>query len=152
MTSVRGKTILTKTSYIWPIALFPHHERSHTAAFTGREWVKDVRFGAGFARLNLTETTLSCMLIFPPLLLFEINLADISGLRVVEGKRGLLEIRFTKARLGWLATFALYGDPAIPRNRVILNVGDDWETWLQELGKLVGGNALEVGERKSGTA
>ncbi len=98
--------------------------------------MKDVKFSVGFARLCLTETALYCTLIFPRLLLFEIHLSHITHVSKIEGKRGLIEIRFTNAKMSWLTRFALSGDPAIPRNRVILNVGDDLESWLRELGRL----------------
>jgi len=133
---VKGKIILSKISYLLPIFLFPYYQKSHTVAFTGREWVKDVRFGLGFARLSLTETALSCTLIFPPLFLFEIDLSDILDVSKIEGKKGLIEVRFTNAEMGWLTRFALSSDPAIPKNRVILNVGDDLESWLRELHRL----------------
>ncbi len=135
-TYMRGKIILSKTSCFWPIALFPHFERSHTLVFAGRDWAKDVRFSIGFACLCLTETVLSCRLVFPPLLLFEIEPSNVLAVSKIEEKEGLIDIRFTNAKLGWLTRFALSGDPAIPRNRVILNVEDDLESGLRELGRL----------------
>jgi len=135
-TDMTDRIILSKTSYLWPIALFPHFEGSHTLVFAGRNWAKDVRFSIGFARLCLTETVLSCRLIVLPLLLFEIALSNILAVSEIADKSGLIDIRFTSATLGSLGRLALTGDPAIPRNRVILNLGDDLETWLRELGRL----------------
>jgi len=70
------------------------------------------------------------------LFLFEIDLSDILDVSKIEGKKGLIEVRFTNAEMGWLTRFALSSDPAIPKNRVILNVGDDLESWLRELHRL----------------
>jgi len=135
---MRRGTLLSKTSWFWPVALFPYYERSHTAAYTGTEWVKDVKMSIGFARLCLTEESLSCTLLFPRFRLFEIALSDISAFSMVEGKKGLLEVRYQRAHLSWWTRFCLSGDPAVPRDRVVLNLGDELDRWLGELSRLTG--------------
>ncbi len=135
---MKSKILLSKVSYFWPVALFPYSPKSHTLQYTGREWVKDVKAAFGFSRLSLTESALCCTFIFPRLLLFEIALLDILNVSKVEGKEGLIEVRFTQAKMGWFVRFALSGDPAIPRDRVILNVGESLESWLRELERLCG--------------
>lgn len=137
--------ILKKTSLLWPILLFPHCPRSHTVACTGRRLVKDVRFSAGFATLTLTVHSLRCRLVFPHLRLWEVQLGDITHLSRLKGKEELVEIRFAKSKTGWLTRLVLSGAPAIPRDRVLLNLGDDAETWFQELNRRITTGAVALG-------
>ncbi len=125
---------LKKTSLIWPIVLFPYHDRSHTSAYTGRRFIKDIKFSVSCATLFLTEKKLYCRLIFPHLLIFEIDTADITSASM-DDKKEVLEIRFTNATFGWLTRFALSGDSAIPRDRLFLNLGDECEAWLERLNR-----------------
>jgi hypothetical protein len=129
--------ILKKTRLVWPIVLFPHYKKSHTLTFTGKQFVKDIRFGVSFAGLYLTESNLYCRLIFPRLLIFEIELADITFVFKVEDKKGVLEVKFNKAMFGWLSRFVLSGDPAIPRNHLFLNLGDECDIWFKELNRRI---------------
>lgn len=124
---------------IRPVAMFPYYERSHTVAYAGRRagGVRDVKFAAGFARLCLDEESVFCKLLFPPVLLFGIRLDDITGLSKVE-ETGLLEVRFSKCALGRLTRFALSRKPDIPRDRVILNLGDDLDAWIAEISARTG--------------
>lgn len=39
--------------------------------------------------------------------------------------------------MGLLTRLTLYGEPDIPRERVLLNVGDELETWHRQLSKRV---------------
>lgn len=127
---------MSKIGYFWPVAFFPYYPKSHTLEYTEREWVKDVKASFGLSRLSLTESAPSCTFIFPRLVLFEIALSDILDISKVEGKKGLIQVRFTKAKMSWFTRFALSGDPAIPRDRLVLNVGNNLESWLQELQRL----------------
>jgi hypothetical protein len=131
------EVILKKTRFIWPIVLFPYYKRGRTLAYTGRHFVKDIRFGASFATLYLTDSKLYCSLIFPHLLIFEIDILDIISVSLVEDKGDVIEIRFTHANYGWLTRFALSGDPAIPRDRLFLNLGNKCETWFENLNRLI---------------
>ena len=133
MVSPASSVLLERRSYFWPIVLFPHYENSHTVAFTGRHNLKDVKFSAGFVRLTMSDTALECRLLFPTFPIFQIRLADITDVGTVEGKEGLVFVHFSKARLGWPARFALSGDSAIPKDRVLLDLGDAWQEWLETL-------------------
>jgi hypothetical protein len=135
---VTGEIILQKTNLYWPIILFPYYEQSHTFVYTGQRAIKDIKFSTGFAKLCLTDRMLSCKLIFPPLLLIEIQLADITQVFKREGMAEILEVRFDQARKGRLTRFALTGEPPkLPRDRVFLNLGDEAEMWNQELNKCI---------------
>jgi len=122
--------MLKKARFIWPIVLFPYHERSHTATFTGRRFIRDVRFGVSFARLYLSDRRLCCRLIFPPLLIFEVELSDVLS---ISKRDKIIEVRFSRARLGWLTRFALSNDPAIPHDLLLLNLEDECDKWYNEL-------------------
>jgi len=141
-----NSTILRKTSFFWPIILFPSYERSQTIVYTGRGPGKDIKFSAGFARLTLTDSILRCRLIFPPLLILEVEFSDIIGVSRLEGKEGIVEIRFNKGRKGWLTRFGLSGDSTIPRDRALLNPGDEWETWYRELTERAGIRSASIQE------
>ena len=39
--------------------------------------------------------------------------------------------------MGLLTRLALYGEPDIPRDRVLLNLGDELENWHRQLSKRV---------------
>lgn len=145
MSSAESKIILKKTSHFWPIVLFPHYQKSHATAYTGRRFLKDIKFSVGFATIVLTNQWLRCHLIFPRFLVLEVQLRDILHLTRLEGKEGILEIRFSERRLGWLTRFALSGDPAVPRDRILLNLGKEADRWFQELDSRVGGH-LKVKE------
>jgi len=117
--------------------MFPYYERSNTLAFTDKEWLKDIKFTTGFATLYLTDRMLHCRLVFPPVLILEVELSDITHISRLKGKHGILEIRFNKAKKGLLTRFALSGDAAIPKDRAFLNLGDESEIWYHELNKRV---------------
>ena len=129
--------VLRKTNLGWPIIMFPYYERSHTVEYTGKEWVKDVKFAVGFATLFLTDRMLHCRLVFPRVLILEVELSDITHVSRLKDRHGILEIRFNKAKNGLLTRFALSGDAAIPKDRVLLNLGDESEIWYHELNKRV---------------
>ncbi len=137
MSKFAVNTILKKTKPGWPIIMFPYYKRSHTLVYTGKEWVKDVKFSVGFATLCLTERILCCKLIFPPILILEIELSDITSISKLKDKYGILEIRFSRATKGLLSRFVLAGDAAIPRDRALLNLGDELEIWYRELSKRI---------------
>lgn len=151
MSPAESKIILKKSSRFWPIVLFPHYQKSHTAAYTGRRFLKDVKFSLGFATIVLTEQWLRCRLIFPRFLMLEVQLRNILRLTRLEGKEEILEIRFSESRLGWLTRFALSGAPAVPRDRILLNLGTDTGKWFQELNSRIGAH-LETKENLTGLA
>lgn len=130
--------VLKKTSRYYPIVLFPHHEGSNTIVFTGRETVRDVKFGVGSATLILTKKTLSCRLNVLRLLVLRVELSDISRITGMEGKEGVLEIHFRKAQEGFVTRMALSGEPDIPRGKVLLNLGEDLDRWRKELTRRTG--------------
>ena len=127
--------VLKKTNLFWPIILFPYYRDSHTIEYTGQRAIRDVKFSVGFARLILTDRTLYCRLIFPPLPILEVQVCDITHVAMLEGKEGILEIRFMRGRKGLLTRLVLSGDPKIPQDRALLNLGKDSETWCRELRK-----------------
>jgi len=137
MTESDTGIVLKKTSLFWPIILFPYYKGSHTIEYTGRRWISDVKLSVGFARLCLTDEALSCRIIFPPLPILEIQVSDITDVAILKGKEEILEIRFKRARKGLLTRFALSGEPKIPQDRVLLNLGSDSETWYLELRKRI---------------
>jgi len=136
--------ILKKTKCLWPIIMFPYYERSHTRSYTGKEWLKDIKADFSCATLYLTERDLRCKIIFPPFLLIEIELSDITNISRLEGKSGLLEVRFAKAKRGLLTKLALSGGSGIPKDRVLLNLGGEAEIWYRELV-----NRISVGPKTS---
>jgi hypothetical protein len=125
--------VLRKMTRYWPIVLFPHHADSNTIVFTGKETVRDVKFGVSSATLILTSRTLSCRLNVLRFLVLRVELSDITRISRMEGKDGILEIHFKKAQEGFVTRMALSGEPDIPRGRVLLNLGSDLEKWKQEL-------------------
>ena len=125
--------VLKKTTRYWPIVLFPHHADSNTIVFTGRETVRDVKFGVSSATLILTSRTLSCRLNVLRFLVLRVELNDITRISRMEGKEGILEIHFRKAQEGFVTKMALSGEAEIPRGRILLNLGDDLVRWQQEL-------------------
>jgi hypothetical protein len=127
------KIVLKKTTRHWPIVLFPHHTGSNTIVFTGKETVRDVKFGVGSATLILTSRALSCRLNVLRLLVLRVELEDIQTITRMDGKEGILEIHFDKAQEGFVTKMALSGESDIPRGRVLLNLGEDLERWRQEL-------------------
>jgi len=137
MTESDTGMVLKKTSLFWPIILFPYYKGSHTIEYTGRRWISDVKLSVGFARIYLTDEALYCKMIFPPLPILEIQVSDITDVAVLKGKEEILEIRFKRARKGLLTRFALSGEPKIPQDRVLLNLGSDSETWYLELRKRI---------------
>lgn len=137
MSKFAANTILKKTKLGWPIIMFPYYEKSHTVVYTGKEWLKDVKFTVGFATLCLTDRILYCRLIFPPILILKIELADVTSVSRLKGKHGILEVKFSRARKGWLTRFALRGGAAIPGDRALLNLGDESETWYRQLSKRI---------------
>ena len=129
--------VLKKTSVFRPIVLFPYYKDSHTIEHTGRRWISDVKLSVGFARLYLNDEALYCKIILPSLLILEIHLSDITDVTILEGKEEILEIRFKRARKGLLTRFALSGEPRMPQDRVLLNLGSDSKTWCLELRKRI---------------
>jgi hypothetical protein len=125
--------VLKKTTRYWPIMLFPHHPKSNTIVFTGRETVRDVKFGVGSATLILTSRAVSCRLNVLRLLVLRVELSDILKVTRMDGKEGILEVHFKKAQEGFVTKMALSGEPDIPRGRILLNLGEDLDRWEQEL-------------------
>jgi hypothetical protein len=127
------RIVLKKTTRYWPIVLFPHHAKSNTIVFTGKETVRNVKFGVGSATLILTSRALSCRLNVLRLLVLRVELQNIRRITRMDGKEGILEIHFNEAQEGFVTKMALSGESDIPRGRVLLNLGDDLERWRQEL-------------------
>ncbi len=138
------EVVLKKTTRFWPILLFPHHRDSNTIVFTGHETVRDVKFGVSSATLILTKRTLSCRLNVLRFLLLRVELVDITKIRRMDGKDGILEVHFKKADEGFVTRMALTGDPNIPRNMVFLNLGDEVGKWRMELRRRAGIEDEEV--------
>ena len=127
------RVVLKKTTRYWPIVLFPHHANSNTIVFTGKETVRDVKFGVSSATLILTSRALSCRLNVLRLLVLRVELHDIERIARMDGKEGILEIHFKDSQEGFVTKMALSGEPEIPRGRILLNLGEDLERWKQEL-------------------
>lgn len=124
---------LSESRIFWPLVLFPYTTfYAHTWSFTGRCWVKDIKASFSFARLILSENSLTCRYRLFNRLLFDLPLQNIDDVKKIEGKPGLIEIQFHSADYGGLANFALAGQPPGSKNRVIINVTDD-QRWLNEL-------------------
>lgn len=117
--------------------LFPYAaEGSHTRSFTGRTTLKDVKASFSRALVELNERALVVRGRFTRRKHLVIPLDEIRHVYVVEGKPGLVEVRFGDARWGRLAQIVTSGAPRGSRHRVILNVNDT-ESWLQEIARRV---------------
>ena len=137
MAAVEPVFILRKPHIFWPLVLFPYYLGSHTSVFTGRRFIRDVKFSSGFASLYLTEQALICRQIFPSILLLEIRLSDITQVSQLKLDEAVLEVRFNQCKLGGLAKISLSGDAAIPRDRVLLNLGKEATDWQEALLKRI---------------
>lgn len=127
--------VLGESRWLWPIVLFPYaRERSHTRSFTGRAVLKDVKASLSRALLELTEENLIVRGRFTRREHLVIPLAEIRSVDIIDGKPGLIELRFSEADWGRLARIAISGAPTGSRNRVILNVNDT-DTWLREIAR-----------------
>ena len=133
--------ILQKTNLFWPIIFFPYYERSHTIAYTGRRAIKDIKASFGFATLFLTESALCCRRIFPPHTIIDIQLSEITQVSRAINMDEILEIRFNKGKLGLLTRFFVTNGPNIPKDRLLLNLGDEAGAWYRELNKRIHQNA-----------
>ena len=123
--------VLTESRWFWPIVLFPYAiEGSHTRNYTGKAVLKGIKASLSRASLELNESAVVVRGHLTGNEHIVIPLEEIRRVDVLEGKPGLIELRFGKARFGRLAK-SLTGPPG-SRNRVILNV-EDTDAWLNEI-------------------
>ena len=129
--------LLEHRTRFWPVMLFPHIERSHTATVIGRcgwrpVWLKDVVYGAA-GTIALTPDKL----IGRTLLIswFEIDRSAIESVRLSPRAEGVLEVRFGAMRKSWFIRFVTFQKPD---GLVLLNLGDSCGEWLAAL---AGGSA-----------
>jgi hypothetical protein len=128
---------LREARWFWPIVLFPYaSEGANTRSFTGRTILKDIKASFSRALVDLNETALVVRGRFTRRKHLVIPLEEIRQVHLVEGKPGLVELRFGHARWGRLAQVMTSGAPRGSRHRVILNVNDT-ESWLQEIARRV---------------
>lgn len=129
--------VLRESRWFWPVVLFPYAgEGSHTRTFTGKTVLRDVKAGLSRALLELTDEAVVVRGRFTGREHLKVPLEQIRWVDVVEGKPGLVEIRFGEARWGRLAKAATSGGPKGSRNRVMLNVSDT-DSWLEEISRRV---------------
>jgi hypothetical protein len=134
---VPANPILREARWFWPIVLFPYAaEGAHTRSFTGRTTLKDVKASFSRAVVDLNEEELVVRGRFTRRKHLVVPIDEIREVDVVEGKPGLVELRFGDAKWGRLAQVVTSGSPRGSRHRVILNVNDT-ESWLQEIARRV---------------
>ena len=125
---------LKESKIFWPLILFPFaSDNSHTRSYTGRCWAKNIKASFSFARIELTDTKLTCWYRLFNLLILDLSLRHIEEIENIEDKPGLIQVKFQSALFGNLTKFALSGQPSGSKNRVILNVMDE-RAWLTNLG------------------
>ena len=107
-------------------------KNAHTATYTGRYWLKNIKASFSFACIELTESNLICRYRLFDLLILNIDLSDINEVKPIRNKPGLISIKFNRAIFGKLSKFALSGQPAGSKNQVILNVKNGI-IWLEKL-------------------
>ena len=125
--------MMKESRIIWPIVLFPFDiKHAHTRSYTGRCWVKDIKASFSLATLVLNETNLTCRYRLFNFLIFDLSLQDILEVRKFEDKPGLTLIKFRNVTLGKLTKFALSGQPAGAKDKIIINVKDE-QDWINRI-------------------
>lgn len=125
--------MLRECRSFWPIVLFPYEiENAHTRSFTGRTFLSGVKasFSRAIVTLNRDDLRICGRLTRRAHLV--IPLAGIESVSSVEGKPGIVDVRFAGATWGWLARAVTSGEPAGSRNRILLNVADA-DGWAAEI-------------------
>ena len=124
---------MRESKIFWPLVLFPFAiDNAHTRSSTGRCWVKDIKASFSFANIILTDTNLICRFRILRLLIFDLSLQDIDEVKNLEKEPGLILIKYRSAILGKVTKFALSGQPAGSKNKIIINVMDE-QKWLNNL-------------------
>ena len=133
------KILLKRRRYFWPLLMIPYFKGSHTVEITGirrrrLKFLKDVKVAQTFCTLFLTSKRLYCELIFPKIFLVEILLSDIRMIKINDKDDEVLEIEFEKCKWSWLLRLFMSGPEGdIPKNKVLLNLGEDIDKWLKSL-------------------
>jgi hypothetical protein len=130
------KVVFKKRNLFWPIILFPYPQgfHSHQAWFTGRRFVKDCKFGAGFTEVYLTTKRILAQLIFPKLLIVEILLSDIIEVKYFDEKRDIIEIAYKNSRISpMIKLCAFSGAPVAVSDKILFNLGKDCNIWINKL-------------------
>lgn len=134
---VPADPILREARWFWPIVLFPYAAGgSHTRSFTGRTVLRNIKASFSRALLDLDENALVVRGRFTRRKHLVIPLEEVREVDLVEGKPGLVELRFGDATWGRLAEVVTSGAPHVSRHRLILNVNDT-ESWLREIARRV---------------
>lgn len=127
---------MTESKIFWPLVLFPYAiDNAHTRSFTGRCWIKDIKASFSFARIILSDSKLTCKYRIFNLPIIELSVKDITEVRKLENKPGLILIKFRNATFGKLAKLALSGKPAGTKDQMIINV-KYVRVWLDKLEEL----------------
>lgn len=138
--SAEGKVLLERRSIIWPVIIFPYHERSHTVSVIG--WkdnrpriLKDVK--ASFAgRVWLTEGYLrACSFLLSSLVRISIPLESIVNVKISNRDIGLVEVRYRQAHISRLLHHLTWG---APREVILLKLDDVAGKWIQAISERIG--------------
>jgi hypothetical protein len=130
---VNSDPVLRQSRWFWPIVLFPYAvDDSHTRSFAGRTVLPDVKSSFSRAVITLTGDHLRVQGRITRRTHLVIPLTGIASVAGMEGKRGIVDIRFDDATWGPLARAVTSGQPPGSRSRILLNVVDADE-WIGEI-------------------
>ena len=124
--------MMSQTRLIFPLVVFLGYPHSHTVMFTGRRWLKNPRFSAGFARLILTDRHLAAHWRGLRTLIIQIRRTDIESVTLLS--EGLLEVCFRDRVISEATHLLAYsGRPQAQPDRIWLSLGKNAAVWFDAL-------------------
>ena len=127
------RVLLETKRVVWPLVLFPASRGVPAQSFTGRRWVSGIKASFGLSKLYLTDKRLLAQLVFPNVLIIDIERSDLGRVGFVDRERDLLGVRYVKSRVSPITKLLVFSGSPASRDTVFLNLGHESQRWLNAL-------------------
>lgn len=128
------RILLQTQRILWPLVLFPASRGgSYSKSFSGRRWIGRIKSGFGLTRLYLTDQRLLAQLLFPPVVIIDIDRHHLKSSGYVDHERDLIGIRYTGARMSPMTMLLAFSGTPANRDLLFLNLGAESPRWLTAL-------------------